>query len=151
MARLHSKKKGKSGTKRSKAKDVPKFVGEEPAKVKEIIAKMAKEGIPASKIGMTLRDLHNVPSVRAVTGARLATIMKKENVLPEYPEDLISLIKKAVRMRNHLKNTKADTHNRVKLLHVESKINRLVKYYTAKKRLPKNWKYEPESAALLVK
>jgi small subunit ribosomal protein S15 len=151
MSRLHSKKKGKSGTKRPKAKEVPKFVGETPAKVKETIVKMTKEGVPASKIGMVLRDLHNVPSVRALTGARLAAVMKKEGVMPEYPEDLIALIKKAVRMRTHLKNSKADTHNKVKLMHVESKINRLVKYYTNNNRLPKNWKYDPESAALLVK
>ena len=150
MARLHSKKKGKSGTKRPKTKIVPKFSGDK-KKVEEIILKMTKEGVLPSKIGTTLRDKHNVPSVNALLGMSMTAFMKKEGVLPEYPEDLISLIKKAVRMRTHLKSSKADTHNKVKLLHVESKINRLVKYYTGKNRLPKNWRYNPENAALLVK
>jgi small subunit ribosomal protein S15 len=151
MARLHSKKKGKSGTKRPKSKKAPEFAGEDAAKVKELILKMSKEGIPASKIGLVLRDLHNVPSVRAITGSRLSAILKKEHALPEYPEDLLSLIKKAVRVRFHLKSAKPDIHNKVKLLHIESKINRLGKYYVNSGRLPRNWKYDPESATLMVK
>ncbi len=151
MARLHSKKGGRSGTKRPKAKVAPKFVGKSPQEVQDEIVKMTKAGVPASKIGIALRDKYNVPSVRALTGKRMTALLKQENALPEYPEDLISLIKKAAKMRMHLKAAKADTHNKVKLLHVESKINRLVKYYVRKGRLPKNWRYEPESAALLVK
>lgn len=151
MARLHSKKGGRSGTKRPKAKVAPKFVGKSSQEVRDEIVKMAKAGVPPSKIGIALREVHNVPSVRALTGSRMTSLLKKENALPEYPEDLISLIKKAVKMRAHLKNAKADTHNKVKLLHVESKIGRLAKYYAGKGRVPKGWRYEPESAALLVK
>jgi len=151
MARLHSRKKGKSGTKRPKAKVVPEFSKTEAQKVKDVILKLNKEGVPMSKIGLALRDEYGVPSVRPLIGASISEFLKKEAVLPEYPEDLISLIRKAVRMRNHLKTTKADTHNRVKLGHVESKINRLAKYYVSKNRLPKGWRYDPESAALLVK
>ena len=62
----------------------------------------------------------------------------------------MNLIKKAVRMQEHLK-TRRDIHNQVKLRHVESKIGRLVKYYAAKKRIPAGWRYDAEKAALLVK
>lgn len=151
MARLHSRKKGKSGTKRPKAKVAPEFSKIEAQKVKDIVLKLNKEGVPLSKIGLTLRDEYGVPSTRALIGSSVSAFLKKEAVLPEYPEDLVSLIKKAVRMRSHLKTTKADTHNKVKLIHVESKINRLAKYYVSKNRLPKDWRYDPESAALLVK
>jgi len=151
MARLHSNKKGKAGTKRPKAKVAPEFSKVEAQKVKEIILKLNKEGVPMSKIGLTLRDEYAVPSVRALIGSSVSAFLKNEAALPEYPEDILTLIKKAVSMRSHLKTTTADTHNKVKLLHVESKINRLGKYYVSKNRLPKGWRYDPESAALLVK
>lgn len=118
--------------------------------MREIILRMAKEGVPASKIGLALRDQHGVPNVRAALGSSLSAFLKSENALPEYPEDLMTLIRKAVSMQEHLK-TRRDLHNSVKLRHVESKIGRLVKYYTSKGRLPAGWRYDPEKAALLVK
>jgi len=151
MARLYSKKKGKSGTKRPKPKANPEWVDAEPEEIKALILKMSKEGIPSAKIGMMLRDMYGVPSVRTLIGMTVGQFLKKEGAQPEYPEDLLSLIKKAVRMREHLKASKKDVKNKVKLGHVESKINRLVKYYSKKGRLPGGWKYEPEKAALLVK
>jgi small subunit ribosomal protein S15 len=151
MARLHSKKKGKSGTKRPKTNDSPEWVGMGKEDMAEIILKLAREGVPAAKIGIILRDQHAVPNVRAVLGMSISAFLAKEKVAPEYPEDLLNLIKKAVRMSTHIKTSKNDTHNNVKLVHVESKIQRLVRYYTSKGRLPAGWKYERDKAALLVK
>jgi len=151
MARLHSKKKGKSGTKRPKSKVAPKWIDKEKSEIKEIILKVAREGVPPAKIGVLMRDQYGIPNLRAVLGMPLAAFLKKEKVAPEYPEDLLNLIKKAVRMTTHLKNSKKDIHNNVKLGHVESKINRLVKYYSSKGQLPEGWKYNREKAALLVK
>ncbi len=151
MAKLHSKKHGKSGRKRPKAKVAPKWVDYSEKEVKEIINDLAKKGTSPTMIGTILRDQYAVPSVKALLGKTLNQYMKEENMLPQYPDDLINLIRKAVKMRNHLKANKADTHGKVKLSHVESKINRLVKYYTRSGRLPADWKYDAEKAALLVK
>ncbi|MBN1170201.1 30S ribosomal protein S15 [Candidatus Micrarchaeota archaeon] len=151
MARLHSKKKGKSGTKRPKSNDNPEWVTLKKEEAQEIVLKLAREGAPAAKIGLILRDQHGVPNARALLGTTLVAFLRKEKAYQEYPEDLLNLIKKAVRMNGHLKNTKNDTHNNVKLGHVESKIQRLVKYYVDKGRLPAGWKYERDKAALLVK
>ena len=151
MARLYSKKKGKSGTKKPKAKGNPEWVDADPEEIKALILKLSKEGIPSAKIGLTLRDMYGVPSVRALIGMTVGQLLKKEGAETEYPEDLLNLIKKAVRMREHLKGTNKDIRNKVKLGHVESKINRLVKYYAKKGRIPEKWKYEPEKAALLVR
>jgi len=150
IARLHSKRKGKSGTKRPKSNASPEWVDIKKAELKEIIVRMAKEGVPQSKIGLALRDQYGIPNIRAALGISLGGLLKAEKALPEFPEDLITLIKKAVRMQDHLK-TRRDVHNEVKLRHVESKIGRLVKFYTAKGRLPRGWRYDPEKAALLVK
>ncbi|MFH1785747.1 MAG: 30S ribosomal protein S15 [Candidatus Micrarchaeota archaeon] len=151
MARLHSKKKGKSGTKRPKGNTAPSWTTLKPAEIKEHILKMAREGVPPAKIGIILRDHYSVANLRAQLGMTLKAFLKKEDALGEYPEDLLNLIKKAVRMANHIKSTKNDTSNNVKLVHVESKIQRLAKYYLSKGMLPSGWKYNRETAALLVK
>jgi len=151
MARLHSKKKGKAGTKRPKSKVTPKWVEKKKAEIKEIIIKMAREGVPPARIGIMLRDQYGIPNIRAILGMPLTAFLRKEKVAPEDPEDLLNLIKKAVRLSTHLKESKKDVHNSVKLSHVESKINRLVKYYSKKGMLPEGWKYERDKAALLVK
>ncbi|MBI5223802.1 30S ribosomal protein S15 [Candidatus Micrarchaeota archaeon] len=151
MARLHSKKRGKSGTKRAKSTVAPKWSSAKKAEILEMITKLSKEGMSASKIGLLLRDEYGVPNSRALLGKRLVSVLKSENAAPQYPEDLLNLIKRALRVRGHLKASKKDTHNKVKLSHIEAKIQRLVKYYSSKGMLPKAWKYNPEQAALIVK
>jgi small subunit ribosomal protein S15 len=151
MARLHSRKKGKSGTKRPKSQALPEWFGGDAAEIKEQILKLAKEGTPSSKIGLYLRDQMGVPNVRAVLGCSLTAFLRKEDAAPDYPEDLLTLMRKAARMQSHMKSNKKDCHNKVKLTHVESKINRLVKYYLDRGLLPKGWKYTPEQAALVAK
>lgn len=103
MARLHSRKKGKSGTKRSKSKLNPEWVHANKTQVKELVVKMAKEGTSPSKIGLYLRDQKGIPDVRSFLGESIVTFLKKENAAPQYPEDLMNLIRKAVRMNSHLK------------------------------------------------
>jgi small subunit ribosomal protein S15 len=151
MARLHSKKKGKSGTKRPKSHTAPKWVSMKKEEISEIILKLAREGVPAAKIGLILRDQYGVPNLSAILGMPVGAYLTKEKLAPEYPEDLLTLIKKAVRMSAHLKSGKNDTHNKVKLVHVESKIQRLVRYYAKKGRIPGDWKYDRDKAVLLVK
>lgn len=151
MARMHSRKRGKSGRKRPKAKTSPEWVDVDKAKVEEIIIKMAKEGIPPSKIGLALRDKYSVPDIKPVIGMSMAAFLKKKKTGSEYPEDFIELIKRAVRIKKHLKKTSKDVHNKSKYIHVVSKINRLAKYYQKKGTIPKGWKYDPEQAELLIK
>ena len=151
MARLHSRKKGKAGTKRPKSNVAPTWSSLKPAELKENILKMAREGVPPAKIGIIMRDQHSVANLRAQLGMSLKLFLKKENALGEYPEDLLNLIKKAVHMANHIRTSKNDTGNTVKLGHVESKIQRLAKYYSSKGMIPAGWRYDREKAALLVK
>lgn len=151
MSKLHSGKKGKSGSRRPKSAASAKHVEVPKEQIEELILKMVKEGTPEAKIGLILRDKYTVPSVKSVLGISLSAFLKKRQALPEYPDDILNLIKKAMRVRNHLRTSKKDIHNKVKLLHIESKIHRLVKYYANSGRLPANWRYNPEQAALLVK
>jgi small subunit ribosomal protein S15 len=149
MARMHSRKKGKSGTKRPKRKENVPWV--DPQEVKAVAQKLAKQGIPPSKIGLILRDQYGVPSFRAATGKKLKAYLEEEGLYKKFPEDLLQLFKKAVRMREHLKKNKKDVHNKVKLSHTESKIMRLLKYYKKIGKVPADWHYDPEQAALLIR
>lgn len=151
MARLHSKKKGKSGTKRPKDKAAPEWISMDEKEIKETILKMAREGIPPAKIGLVMRDQHGIANLKSILGMSVVSFLEKEGITPEYPADLLDLIKKAVRMSEHIKQSNKDVHNKVKLSHVESKIQRLVRYYTKEGVLPAGWKYERDKAALLVK
>ncbi len=151
MARLHSKKKGKSGTKRPKSRETPEWAPAKKDEIEEMILKMAREGVPPAKIGLILRDQHGIANLRAHLGMTLKAFLAKEKALGDYPEDLLNLIKKAVRITSHIKASKNDVHNQVKLGHVESKIQRLVKYYSSKGMLPPGWRYERDKASLLVK
>ncbi|MEW6721681.1 MAG: 30S ribosomal protein S15 [Candidatus Micrarchaeota archaeon] len=151
MAKLHSKRKGKSGTKRPKTLTVPEWSPMKKAEISEAVVKMAKEGMGPARIGLVMRDQHGVANMRAVLGKSLAQHLRKEKAAGEYPEDLLNLIKKAVRVGAHLRASKNDIHNKVKLSHIESKIHRLAKYYSSNGMLPAGWRYDREKAALLVK
>ena len=148
---MHSKKKGKSGRKRPKDKTAPAWLEQKPEEIQERILHLRKEGVPPARIGQILRDQHAVPSIRAALGISMGRLLRKENVPLTYPEDLINLIRKAVRLQGHLKNAKKDRHNRTRLARTEAKIQRLVHYYTRVGKLPAGWRYDPEKAALLVR
>lgn len=151
MAKLHSKKKGKSGSNPPKEKGSPEWCPYSREEVEEIIRRLAREGIPPARIGLILRDQYSVPLVGRVLGMSMRTFLEKEDMQLKFPEDLLALIKTAVGMREHLKKNGTDVHNRKKLKDVESKIHRISRYYSRKGRVPAGWKYDPETAALLIK
>lgn len=151
MARMHSRKKGKSGSKKPTVKVVPEWVELNPQDVETLVVKMHKEGLEAALIGQRLRDQYGVPSVESLLGKSIKKILAEQGLTPQYPDDLLNLIKKAVNLMKHLKVHKGDATNKTKLIHTESKIKRLVKYYRKSGAIPKNWKYDSEQAALLVR
>ena len=151
MARMHSGARGKSGSKRPAGRSLPKWVELKPKEAEEGIISLANAGHTGSEIGMIMRDLYGVPDVKALTGRKLDDILKTHNLLPEIPEDLMSLIRKSVKLRKHQQNNKKDFTSKRGYQLTVSKIRRLVKYYVKRGRLPKGWRFSEEKAALLVK
>ncbi len=148
---MHSGKKGRSGSTKPAGKQVPNWVEYKPAEVEEVIVNLADAGRTSSEIGTILRDQYGIPSVKSLTGKTIEKILAKHNLLSEVPRDLLNLIKRSVTLERHsAKNKKDFTAKRGYQLTV-SKIRRLVKYYHKKGKLPKEWVYSPEKAALLVK
>ena len=129
----------------------PEWVEYSTEEIEELILKLTKEGNSTSKIGIILRDQYGIPDVKLITGQKITKILEKHGQGLEYPEDLMNLIRRAVNIREHLEENPKDLHTRRGLRIIESKIRRLVRYYTNEGVLPEGWRYDPRSAALLVK
>ena len=150
MARMHSRKKGKSGSKKPIRKTA-KWVEYKPKEIEDLVLKYANKGIHSAKIGTILRDQYGVPSVKLVTKKTVGQIMKEREVYPKLPEDMFNLIKKAVNLMEHMDRNKRDYTSYRGLEETQSKIRRLARYYIKRGLLPKTWKYDPEQAKLLIR
>jgi len=129
----------------------PEWIEYSNEEIEELILKLRKEGNSTSMIGIVLRDQYGIPDVKLVTGKKITRILEDHGQELKYPEDLMNLLKRAVNIRDHLDENPKDLHTRRGLRIIESKIRRLVKYYVREGVLPEGWRYDPRSAALLVK
>ncbi|MBN1923808.1 MAG: 30S ribosomal protein S15 [Nanoarchaeota archaeon] len=149
MARMHARRKGKSGSRKPSVKS-PEWVRYKPAEIVKLVEKMGSKGMQSAAIGRELRDVYGVPDVKALTGKKISSILKETKNYGELPEDLFNLLKRAVKIKKHLEVSKKDLHSNEGFRRAESKIKRLVKYYKDKKVLDKNWVYDIETAKILV-
>ncbi len=151
MARLHAKRKGKSGSTRPFLKANPEWVTMERADIEDAVLRLHQEGLSAAGIGIRLRDAYGVPNVRLATGKSVTQILTGKNVKPALPEDLASLIKRAASLQVHLQEHRKDLSNKRGLQLIESRIRRLSKYYKEEGVLPADWDYSAKLAELQVK
>ncbi len=136
MARMHARKRGKSGSKRPVASEPPKWSLSDSKEIEALILQYAKEGLSSAEIGVRLRDQHAVPNVKLATGKSIVQVMKEGGVKLDLPEDLENLMRRAVRIHAHLRANPRDQHNTRGLQLVEAKIRRLTRYYKEAKVLP---------------
>lgn len=140
MARMHARKKGKSGSKRPVKADLS-FVQLKEKDITKIILDLSKDDVKPSKIGLILRDSHGVPSVKAVTGKTIGKILVENKVRKQVPEDLAALVTRAKNLKKHLEKNSRDIHNKRGLILIESKIRRLSDYYKKANKIEDNWSY----------
>lgn len=150
MARMYSRKRGKSGSKKPIKKVLPTWLRYEPKEVELLITKLAKDGKSASEIGVILRDTYGIPDAQFLCGRKITSIMKEKNVLKEIPDDLIALIRRSISIRKHLEENRKDQAARRGLILTESKIKKLIKYHKRIGKLASEWKFDPEKAALVL-
>ena len=150
MARMHSRKKGKSGSTRPARLEKPVWVELSPEEVENEVVKLARKGHSKSMIGTIMRDSRGVPLVKVVAGKKISQILTENDIKAPLPEDLINLVKKALNIRAHLETNHKDLEARKGLNRCESKVYRLIKYYKKKKVLPSDFKYDPEKIRTLV-
>jgi len=129
----------------------PAWVTLNATEVEDLIVKMARDGYTSARIGLMLRDQYGVPNVKLLTGKCVTEIMKEKGVASELPEDLSSLMRRAISLNIHLRTNRGDHSNRRGLQLIESKIRRLEHYYKDNGVLPTDWKYSLKTAELMLK
>ena len=150
MARMHSRKHGKSGSTRPARLEKPVWVELSPDEVESEVVKLARRGQSKSIIGTVMRDSRGVPLVKIVTGKKISQILEENEINTPLPEDLSNLVRKALKIRNHLETNHKDLESIKGLNRTESKIYRLIKYYKRKKVLAQDFKYDPEKIRTLI-
>ena len=148
MARMHTRRKGRSGSTRPPSTKSPQWLDLTPETVEQIAIELAREGTRPAEIGVILRDRHGVPSFHLVTGKRLVEFLSEAEKAPEMPEDLSNLVNNANRLVEHLGRNPSDGKNRHSLEGIEAKIHRLSKYYKRVGRLPSDWRWKNVIAQL---
>jgi len=137
-------KRGRSASTRPASKVPPSWVQYSNEEVEQLVVELARRGFTPSMIGVVLRDQYGIPLAKLITGKKISEILREHGLYPEIPEDLMALIRRALRIRKHLEEHPKDESSRRGLILIESKIRRLVKYYKRVGKLPEDWTYEVE-------
>jgi small subunit ribosomal protein S15 len=150
MARMHSRKKGKSGSTKPTELKKPSWERYDEKEITLLIQKLSKQEKTASEIGIILRDTYGIPDVKTITKKKITQILHQQNITTKLPEDLTFLIKKAIKIMKHMELNKKDQPSKRGLTLTESKIGRLVKYYKKTNKISQDWKYTREKIKLLI-
>jgi small subunit ribosomal protein S15 len=151
LARIYSRKKGKHGSKKPPVRIVHKWQRFKKKEVENMVIDLAKEKYSTAMIGTILRDRNGIPDIKAITGKTVSVIARENNLYPNLPEDLMNLFKKTVLLREHIGRMRRKDKSSIKgLEHIESKIRRLIKYYSREGVIPADFRYDPEKIKLIV-
>ena len=102
MAKMHTKRKGKSSSTRPNRTEPPEWCKIGADEVTTITLDLWKQGVSTSEIGMILRDRYGVPDAKLVTGKKITTILKENNVAPNLPEARADNVVTALGLRNRI-------------------------------------------------
>lgn len=147
---MHSPGRGKSGSTKPLVDKAPEWSNTDPKAVTALILSLAEDGHNTATIGTILRDQHAVPDARLVVGKRIGQVLAENDITPQYPEDMMSLMRRALRLINHLESNRKDLHNSRQLELTESKIRRLSRYYQGHGLLDTEWAYKRDQLRLMV-
>merc|ERR1719188_402468 len=116
--------------------------------VKEVtnaILKMAKQNLTPSEIGVVLRNSYGIPQAKIITGSKISRILILKGQEAKEPEDFYSLGKKRKKVIRHLEIHRMDKDSKFHLSLIESRINRLARYYKKSGKIHPNWKLAQRS------
>ncbi|MHA2290175.1 MAG: 30S ribosomal protein S15 [Promethearchaeota archaeon] len=151
MARMHARRKGKSGSTRPIWRKTPEWIPYSAEEIEDLVVEKAKEGLSSAQIGLILRDEYAIPSVKKICSKSITSIMKENNLGPKMPEDFLNLVRRALNLQHLEGGNKKDKSSRRGLQLLESKIRRLVKYYRKTGIFEQDFKYEPSQATLYLR
>lgn len=140
MARMHCAGKGQSISMKPLSSTVPSYMAKPIYEIKKDILAHANKGMAPSAIGNLLRDYYGIGNAEDILGQSLLSFCKENNCAPIIPEDLSSLVEKSNSIRQHLLAHKKDSDAKYRLILINSRLHRLIRYYKEKGALPGNWK-----------
>ena len=153
MARMHSRRRGSSGSDKPAADDPPEWSDVDADAVEARVVELAEQGHSPSEIGLTLRDEGvngtPIPDVSLATGKKVTEILEENDADPDIPEDLRNLMAKAVRLRDHMQENQTDYQNKRALQNTEAKIRRLIEYYRGDE-IDEEFSYSVDEAKELI-
>ncbi len=153
MARMHTRRRGSSGSDRPVADEPPEWSDVDAEEIEARVVELAEQGHDPSVIGLKLRDEGvkgvPIPNVKLATGKKVTEILEAHDAEPEIPEDLRKLMERAIRLREHVAENGQDHQNKRALQNTESKIRRLVNYYRGD-ALDEDFSYSYEAAVRLL-
>ncbi len=153
MARMHTRRRGSSGSDRPAADEPPAWSDVDAEDIEARVVELAEQGQDPSVIGLTLRDEGvkgvPIPNVKLATGKKVGQILEDNDAAPELPEDLRRLMERAIGLREHVNENGQDFQNKRALQNTESKIRRLVNYYRGDK-LDEDFRYSYDVAKELL-
>ncbi len=150
MGRMHSGSKGKSGSSKPFVKETPTWQAYSAKEVEALIVKLAKEKLTPAKIGIKLRDMYGVPSVKTTCGKTVMQILTEKGLQKQLPQDLLDIIRKYIEITKHLETNKQDKTARRGLQLAQSKLGRLTKYYKRVGMVDKDWKFDTAKAGIYL-
>ena len=139
MARMHTRKKGKSGSKRVYSDESKNWVQINSQEVEGFIVQLRKEGASSSYIGVRLRDQYGIPGTKTILNKKIGTVLKEKNLSPDVPEDLMNLINRYKNVTKHMQLNRNDMSNKRGQQLIMAKILRMTKYYKSKGYLSTEW------------
>lgn len=139
MARMHTRKRGKSKSRRIYTNEKPGWIQFSNDEIVKMIVDMKKAGNPSSVIGIKLRDQYGIPGTKAVFGKKLNDVLAQAGMVDQVPEDLMNLIKRYQNVTKHIELNSKDFSNKRGQVLIMSKILRLVKYYKREGKLSPEW------------
>jgi small subunit ribosomal protein S15 len=130
---MHTRRRGSSASDKPAADEPPEWSDVDESAIEERVVELAEQGHSPSQIGLKLRDEGvqgtPVPDVSLATGKKITEILEENEAEPELPEDIRSLMERAVRLRDHMDENPGDAQNKRALQNTQSKIRRLADYY----------------------
>ena len=139
MARMHTRKKGKSGSKRVYSEESKSWVQINSEEVEGLIVQLRKEGASSSYIGVRLRDQYGIPGTKTILNKKIGTVLKEKKLSPDVPEDLMNLINRYKNVTRHMQLNRNDMSNKRGQQLIMAKILRMTKYYKSKGYLSTEW------------
>lgn len=96
---------------------------------KEIVS-LAQKGLSPSKIGIVLKQKHNIPKLKKISGDKITWILRKNNIT--YKRDIDDVKTKVEKLENHLKKNKHDYSAKRAMITLKGRVNKLRGYYSKK-------------------